>query len=116
MASTRTKNTPGNYELEQWTFDKNVGYCTAECRGAPIQTYFPGDGLLAGSVSRTQLSNNYCDIESMLLGIGSTNLVSPQSPIQPEIKYLQSLNITNKLPLYVPAPLIIQGNQRPLMN
>ena len=116
MASTRTKNTPGNYELEQWTFEKNVDYCTSKSRGPPPQTHFPGDGLLAGSVSRTQLSNNYCDIESMLRGIGSTNLVSPQFPIQPEIKYLQSLNISNKLPLYIPAPLIIQSDQRPLMN
>ena len=116
MASTRTKNTPGNYDLEQSTFEKNVDYCTAIWRGAPPQTHFPGDGLLAGNVSRTQLSNNYCDIESMLRGIGSTNLVSPQSPIEPEIKYLQSLHISNKLPLYIPAPLMIQPNQRHIFN
>jgi hypothetical protein len=24
MTSTRTRNTPGNYDLEQWSYDRNV--------------------------------------------------------------------------------------------
>jgi len=116
MSSTRTKNTPGNYELEQWSFNKNVNYCVADYRGAPPQTHLPGNGLLAGNVSKTQLSNNSCDIESMLRGIGSSNLVGPQFQVQPEITYLQSLNISDKIPLLIPAPLVIHSNQRPLMD
>jgi hypothetical protein len=116
MASTRTKNTPGNYELEQWVNNATVTYSTAEYRGLPPQTHFPGNGLLAGNVYKTQLSNNSCDIESALFGIGSTNLVNPKSPVEPEIKYLQSLNISEKVPLLIPAALTIQPNQRPLMD
>ena len=114
MSSTRTRNTPGNYNLEQWSFGRNVDWCTAEYRGPPPQTNLPGDGLLAGNVSRTQLSVNSCDIESMLRGIGSTNLVSPQEPFQAQIKELPSLNICTKIPLLIPANLEVQPNQRPL--
>jgi len=114
MSSTRTKNTPGNYDLEQWSYVRNVDWCTAEYRGPPPQTNLPGDGLLAGNVSRTQLSVNSCDIESMLRGIGSTNLVSPQQIMQSQIKELPSLNIFTKIPLLIPSNLKVQSNQRPL--
>ncbi len=116
MASTSNKNTPGNYNLEQWSYNRQVNYSTAKCRGPPPQTNLPGNGLLAGNVSRTQLAYNSCDIESMLFGIGSTNLVTPQAPIDPQIKYLQSLNVSTKIPLFIPSPLEIQPNQRPLFN
>ena len=116
MSSTRTKNTPGNYDLEQWSYGRNVDWCTAEYRGPPPQTYLPGDGLLAGNVSRTQLSINSCDVESMLFGIGSTNLVNPQTPPEVQIKELKSLNVHTKIPLLIPANLVVQPNQRPLFN
>ena len=116
MSSTRTKNTPGNYDLEQWSYDRNATWCTAEYRGPPPQTNLPGDGLLAGNVSRTQLSVNSCDIESLLRGIGSTNLVSPQEPVEAKIQNLQSLNIHTKIPLLIPAELNVQPYQRPLFN
>jgi hypothetical protein len=116
MTSTRTRNTPGNYELEQRVNTQSVSYNTYLHRGIPTQTHLPGDGLLTGRVHISQLSNNYSDIESLLFGIGSTNLVNPQTPIQPEIKYLQSLNISNKVPLLIPSSLTIQPDQRPLMD
>jgi hypothetical protein len=116
MASTRTKNTPGDYQLEQWSFAQHVAYNTAAHYGRPEQTYLPGDGLLAGTVSRTQLSNNSCDIESMLFGIGSTNLVTPHAPIRPEIYQVESLSIIDRIPLLIPAPLVVQPNQRPLRD
>jgi hypothetical protein len=116
MASDRTINTRGNYDVEQWTYNRQLGYATQPEYGVPRQTNLPGNGLLAGNVSRTQLSNNSCDIESMLFGIGSTNLVTPQQPTQPEIKYLQSLNVHEKIPLLIPSALKIEPNQRPLLQ
>ena len=59
-----------------------------------------------------QLSNNSCDIESQLFGIGSTNLVTPLQPVVPEIKPLQSLAIMNKTPVIIPGDLVVQGEQR----
>jgi hypothetical protein len=114
MASTRTKNTIGNYDLEQWSNQSLVGYNTSIVYGAAPQTMLPGDGLLAGNVSRTQLSHNSCDVESSLFGIGSTNLVQARPEIVPEIAHLKSLNVIDRLPIMVPSPLIVESNQRPL--
>jgi hypothetical protein len=114
MASTSSKNTPGNYELEQWTYAQNLNYNTAAHYGRPVNTYLPGDGLLGGSVHRENFANNSCDIESMLRGIGSTNLVTREEPVKGELYSLKSLSVIDRIPLMVPAPLRVAPNQRPL--
>jgi hypothetical protein len=115
MASTRNKNTPGDYRFEQQSIQKQSEYKTYihGPAGESTQTYFPGDGLVGGRFAPTLLSNNACDIESYLYGIGSTNLVNPLPELTPNIKSLQSLNIIQKTPLLFPNPLIVEPNQRP---
>ncbi len=116
MSSTRNKNTPSDYLAEQSALQKQSLYQTylhgpaGECE----TTYFPGDGLVGGRFAPTLLSNNACDIESYLYGIGSTNLVNPLPTLQPDIKPLQSLNIVEKNQVILPKPLVIEGRQRPL--
>ena len=116
MASTRSKNTSGNYDLEQWSNQSHVGYYTSTTYGAAQHTMLPGDGLLAGNVSRTQLAHNSCDVESSLFGIGSTNLVAPRPEVVPKIAHLQSLNVIDRLPVLLPSPLVVDSNQRPLLR
>jgi hypothetical protein len=60
------------------------------------------------------LSQNYSDVESFLFGIGSTNLVSPQSEPTPEINQIKSLNVADRLPMIMPGTLHVQPNQRPM--
>lgn len=115
MAGTRNKNTPGDYKLEQ---NNNTGIITYNTYthssyGAPQQKNFAGDGLLMGRITADQLSSNYCDIESQLFGIGSTNMVAPKGEIIPDIRKIQSLSIIDRLPLIVPEPMVVEGNQRP---
>jgi len=112
MASTRNKNTPGNYSAEQWSLGEQINYNTYKNYGVAQTTHFPGDGLLQGRVAPQQLSNNSCDIESQLFGIGSTNLVNPLPPVVPEIKPLNSLAVMDKIPLIIPGDLVVQGEQR----
>jgi hypothetical protein len=112
MASTRNKNTPGNYSAEQWSLGEQINYNTYQSYGVPQSTYFAGDGLLHGRVASEQLSNNSCDIESNLFGIGSTNLVNPMTPVVPELKPLGSLAVMDKIPLIIPGDLVVQGEQR----
>ena len=112
MASTRNKNTPGNYNAEQWSLNEQINYNTYKNYGVPQSSYLPGDGLLQGRVAAENLSNNFCDIESQLFGIGSTNLVKPLPTVVPEIKPLQSLAVMNKTPLIIPGDLMVQGEQR----
>jgi hypothetical protein len=112
MASTRNKNTPGNYSAEQWSLNEQINYNTYHSYGVPQSTHFAGDGLIHGRIASENLSKNACDVESYLFGIGSTNLVNPLSPVVPEIKQLDSLAIMNKTPLIIPGDLIVQENQR----
>jgi len=113
MTSTRNKNTPGNYVLEQNQITGILAYSEYKHSSKPMETQFPGNGLLTGRIASTNLSENACDIETQLFGIGSTNLVNPKPHVQPDIKPLQSLNIIDRLPTIIPSPLVVENNQRP---
>jgi hypothetical protein len=115
MASTRSRNTPGNYAIEQRTFAEHHNYMSYEKSsfyGTVPNTYFPGQGLIGMKTAGMNLSANSADIESQLFGIGSTNMVQAQTPIAPDVYQLKSLNIADKLPVVVPAPFQADTNQR----
>ena len=116
MASTRNKNTPGNYESEQVSLNQQKDWLLYEhgAGGRTQTTYLAGNGLLAGRHGPDQLSSNATDIESFLYGVGSTNLVNPQGPVVPLMTPIKSLNIFQKGPVYVPKPLVVERGQRPL--
>lgn len=116
MASTRNKNTPGNYKAEQWSLEQyriNEFYKHAS-NGQAITTHLPGNGLAGSWMPRTELSHNPIEIESFLYGIGSTNLVDPKSDPSPQLKSVDTLSVADRLPLIMPKPLFIEPNQRPL--
>jgi hypothetical protein len=115
MASTRNKNTLGNYCLEQREYahsEKYTLYPNSQY-GAAYDTRFPGTGLLPGQIPGNKMSYNAADTESFLFGINSTNLVNPAPVFVPEIKDLCWANVFKKGPTYIPEPLVIEGNQRP---
>lgn len=114
MASTRNRNCPGDYILEQKMNAGQSAYPVQTIYGTAKHIRFAGDGLIMGHMPSNQLSGNSCDIESQLFGIGSTNLVQPKGPVRPDIHKLDSLSIIDRLPIMVPEPLFIEANQRPL--
>ena len=116
MASTRNKNTKGNYCLEQRSYEESRQYTTYKysSHGEAYTTSLPGNGLLPAQIPWNQLSNNAPDIESYLYGISSTNLVEPTPIIKPELKNLQSANIYEKGPILMPEHLVIEKGQRPM--
>ena len=93
MSSTRDRNNPSNYELEQQALKKQADYLTYihSSSGKPLKTRFPGNGLLTGRIAASELSANACDIESFLYGIGTTNLVKSKPPPVGQIRELESL-------------------------
>jgi len=114
MASTRRVNNYNDYLIEQNTNEKTTGYLTHIPFGVPNTTHLPGKGLLQGQVAPSQIASNYCDIESNLRGIGSTNLVQQLKPVKPDIYNHNSLDIyDDKPPLIMPHPFTILTNQRP---
>ena len=115
MASTRNKNTPGNYCLDQ---RQNVGIeswqlYTNGANGLAYDTRLPGNGLNPGQLPWNTLSYNPADIESFLFGINSTNLVNPAGPLRPELKTLETANFFEKGAILMPEPLAVEKKQRP---
>jgi len=115
MASTRNLNTPGDYKMENDMYSKNLNYLIDKDNmyGVAKDTYFAGEGLLMGRIASENLANNYCDIESSLFGIGSTNLVNPKPEVKPDIKSFKNLNIIKRMDIVMPKPMKIEDNQRP---
>lgn len=116
MASTRNKNSPGNYQLEEWAINKRfeTRMYPYAAQGKSVEQHYAGNGLIGGRIHARDLAHNACDIESFLRGIGSTNLVNPQAPVVPQVRSLDSLNIIHKKPMVVPEQLIVEPNQRPM--
>lgn len=115
MASTRNRNTPGNYCLEQREYKNSEQYTLYPNSqyGAAYNTRLPGNGLNPAQIPWNKLSYNAPDIESFLFGINSTNLVKPARCLRPELATLSSANIYENTPIYLPEPLVIEKNQRP---
>ena len=115
MASTRSKNTPGNFCLEQRENRNTLHYLLYphSSYGVSYDTKLAGFGFNPGNMPGSTLSKNYVTIESGLFGINSTNLVNPAPIFVPELKDLCWANVFKKGPIYIPEPLVIEGNQRP---
>jgi hypothetical protein len=116
MASTRNKNTLGDYNLQQRQYHKMAEYelYTNSQYGVAYSTKNPGNGLLPGQIAGSKLSHNSADIESFLFGINSTNLVEPAPCLVPELIRLPEVNIYEKKPTLIPKPFVIEKKQRPL--
>ena len=90
MASTRNKNTPGNYcqDQRQNTQTESWQLYTNGPNGLAYDTRLAGTGLNPGQLPWSTLSHNPVDIETFLFGINSTNLVNPAKPLTPELTCL----------------------------
>lgn len=115
MASTRNKNTPVNYALQQRQYTHSYDYNIYKnsSHGQAYDTRLAGNGLNPGQLPWTTLSSNPADIESFLFGINSTNLVNPAPPLTPELKCLATANIFKTPNVYMPEPLVVSKSQRP---
>ena len=114
MASTRSKNTPGNYSIEQRGYNQQIEYKTNIQYGVASRTLDAGHGLIQGRLPNQELSENPNDIESDLFGIGSSNLVEPKPAVKPQLKTREAASIIDRhIPLIMPRNLDIERDQRP---
>ncbi len=115
MASTRNRNTPGNYCLEQKRYAGMIQWNLYEngSSGRAVDDKLAGNGLNPGQMPWDSLSGNPADIESFLRGIGSTNLVQRAPDLTPELKRLDSAHVFQKSPVIMPIPQAIAKHQRP---
>lgn len=115
MASTRNKNTSGNYCLEQRQYAgaQVHNLYVNSSSGEAYDTKLAGDGVLQGAMPWNKLSTNSADIESFLFGIGTTNLVNPMKSFTPELTENPQRHFFLKSPTYIPEPLVVEKFQRP---
>ena len=114
MASTSNKNTPGDYAQEQRINNRITDHATYLYSTQSSTNHLPGNGLLPAKNPRSSLCSNYCDVESQLFGIGTSNLVKPHTPVIPQFQKISSLSVADRLPIMLPDPLVIDRDQRPL--
>uniref|UniRef100_A0A6C0B6L2 Uncharacterized protein n=1 Tax=viral metagenome TaxID=1070528 RepID=A0A6C0B6L2_9ZZZZ len=117
-SNTRKKTNRGDYELEQDLNSRFYDYYSNPSNffGRPPKTMFPGNGLIGASMTPFDLANNGCDIESLLRGHGTGNMVFREAPIEPDFKKLPSLNIFDSQATYIPDPLVVHRGQRPMFK
>jgi hypothetical protein len=113
MTSTRSRNTLGDYQLEQALNRGQLNYKTYQGRIMVRDTLLPGVGLKPARLPM-QVDCDLWDIESELRGIGSTNLVNPKTTtlLPPEPKGWRTLNIYEQEPVILPRPLEIPADAR----
>jgi len=116
MASTRNKNTIGNYQLQQKGINLIDNYNSYLYSSRPTQNKIPCLGFNPSYMPREALSKNSIDIETNLFGINSTNLVENKEQVNPQLIQNDSVTFFNRLPLIMPNDYKISDNQRPLRN
>ena len=115
MASTRNNNTPGDYCQQQKSYKQSLDYNQYQYSqvGRAYSNALPCMGITPSHMPREAFSQNSVEIESALFGINSTNLVTPQAPVQPELKQLPEKSFFDRMTMYMPEPMVVEKFQRP---
>jgi len=115
MSSTRNKNTPQNYCLEQRdnSLADIYSHYAHSSYGNAYENAIPCLGITPSHMPRNALSDNPVEIESFLKGIGSTNLVYKVSPVTPQLKTIPMKGYFDRIPLLMPEPMLVEQNNRP---
>lgn len=118
MASTRNINTKGNYRLEIERDQQYLNYETYanSQNGEAYKTTLPALGYNPSHMPRQVFSHNSIDIESALFGINSTNMVTPQAPVVPQMKTIKTVEVFKTPKLIMPKEFNPEKNQRPNFN
>jgi hypothetical protein len=117
MASTRNKNTPGNYcmEMKQYNNSEEWNLYKYSSHGYAYDTKLPGNGFGNIRLPYDSMSYNAIDTESFLYGINSTNLVNPVKEFTPEPKFLETKNLVKRRDIVMPVPLAVSKHERPFL-
>ena len=109
MASTRNRNTKGNYHVEQLAMTRQTDRCVDIV--LPAVTCFPGQALIGFGATGPTLDRVFCDTESMLRGIGATNLVQATIYASPQPVALPFLNLVPE-PAAPPVPQRLEPSKQ----
>ena len=116
MASTRDINSNGNYCLEQRSLENmrnNLTYYNGP-NGHAANPALP-ESYLGGRIPTDNLAYNPTDIESVLFGIGSTNLVTPKPLVLPQLITLPTVSFFERERVIMPNKVYPDNSQRPFI-
>jgi hypothetical protein len=117
MASTRLRNSQGQYCNDQKREHLEREYLVYKGQVLPNISYLPDFGINPGRMtsaySHKILSQNTSDLESFLFGIGSTNLVKPYKNPPMLVNKVDTIKFFNQTDAQMPVPLVIEKRQRP---
>jgi len=117
MTSTRNKNSVQDYNQEIRRKTEYTSYRLFDSYGKTKTANLPIASGLPSKMSRENLSHNSIDIENRLFGIGSSNLVNPQSDIAPNLKEQTMISFFDRNTcLIMPEKLVINTNEREGLN
>ncbi len=112
------KNSPGEYCLEQKGFQQQGQYLTYKYSQVPLNSKLPGLGINVGNMRggyfNNVLSNNASNIESHLYGIKQIDLTKPKTTFVAELNKLPEQKWFKTPRVFVPEPLVVQKDQRPV--
>ena len=112
------KNSPGQYCLEQKAFKDQVQYREYTYSQVPVNSKLPGLGINVGNMRggyfNNVLSNNASNIESHLYGIKQIGLTKPKTQFVAELNKLPEQKWFKTPRVFVPEPLVVEKNQRPV--
>lgn len=121
MASTRMRmlqNEKNRFIQENMNIMENRLY---HQRGFAYQNALPCAGINVGHMPNQTLSHNATDVESGLFGL-SNDFVPDNNPnhsnvvpIHNQSIYLKDLAFFERPQVFLPEPLVIEGNQRPII-
>ena len=115
MASTRNKNTKGDYCLQQRSYQTALGHVEYQHGpfGSAYNPALPCLGFNPSHMPASTFSKNPVEIESSLFGINSTNLVDPQPEPCPLLTKVQEKAWFSTPELIMPKNLVVSTIQRP---
>ena len=117
MASTRHKNLAGSYAQEKRELALSVDYKTNKNKFNSNKPMLPDFGIVGNNMGAGMfsnlMSNNGCDIESKLRGLGSSDLENTHRKITPSLNKMNHLAFFERPVFCAPNPLVVEQNQRP---
>lgn len=112
------KNSPGMYALEQKDNKNHQGYLMNILPQIPYTNRYAGFGTNVGAMKsgyyHNILSNNTANIESNLFNIREFDLTTSKTEFKPSLNTLKEQTFFSKNNVFVPEPLVVQKNQRPV--
>ena len=111
MSSTRLKNSPNDYRLQNKNKKMAERYVNFRQKLHHQDTKFPEVGINMGAMPPDVLSRNYADVDSFLKGTYFNNLEKPRDNINVKLRDMDSVAFFERPEVFLPKVLYIDKNR-----